>query len=100
MNPFCFVVILVLFQGGYSVSSVKNSPCYHSCACPDSITLEVSCMCPYDCRINTPQLNQLQMVEESHNTSLHKPEPRHLISWAAQLCGVAVMIVLQLATME
>ena len=100
------VILLVALQGAYS--RVKNSPCYHSCPCPDSITLEATsvCICPYDCKLNQAHLpNQVvdQRTREqdaSLITPLHKPEPRHLISWAAQLCGVATWIVLQLATME
>lgn len=103
MNLHLLILLLVALQGVYSASSlsVKNSPCYHSCACPDLITLQVSsvCMCPYDCNPNlAPSLNQVQEVEQ--NASLQKSEPRHLVSWAAQLCGVAALIVLQLATME
>jgi hypothetical protein len=99
MNLLCVILILVALQGAYS--SVKNSPCYHSCACPDSITLETSsvCMCPYDCKVNqAPLLNQV--VDQDATSLAAKPEPRHLTSWAAQLCGIAAMIVLQLATME
>ena len=102
MNLLLVILLLVALQEVYS--RVKSSPCYHSCPCPDSITLETSnvCMCPYDCKFNqTPLLNQVvdQRTREP-DTSLHKPKPRHLISWAAQLCGVTAMIILQLATME
>jgi len=99
MNLLYVILLLVTLQGAYS--SVKNSPCYHSCACPNSIPLEATrvCICPYDCNLNqVPILNQLQVVDSGED--LHKPEPRHLVSWAAQLCGIAVLIALQLATSE
>jgi len=101
MNLLLVILLLVALQGAYS-------------ACPNSIILETSDRCPDVCKFDlvrsssskcnqaqssSPKLNQMVEQDASHNTTQRPAEPRHLVSWAAQLCGLAsALIVLQFAT--
>jgi hypothetical protein len=91
----CFLLFLSFFalvQAGYYAS---DSPFYHSCPCPDSITLETSSFLPHYCKFNKVTLmNQVQ----DHPTSV-KPG-RELTLWLAQICGISALIAFQLATIE
>lgn len=94
---FLFLTCFAIVQAGYYAS---NSFCYHSCPCPDSITLETSsvcswsndCICSNDCKFNqAPLFNQVQVIN-------HRKPGIEL--WLAQLCSFTAFIVFQLASME
>lgn len=92
----CFLLFLAFFalvQAGYYGSGVKDSPFYHPCPCPDSITLETSSFLPHYCKFNKATL-----MNQVHRTSV-KPG-RELTLWLAQICGISALIAFQLATIE
>ena len=80
MNLLCVILLLLALQRAYCVPGVKEK---------------------HDRKLEkAPPHNQAQ-VGDTPTKSVSKPaEPRHLVSWAAQLCGVAALIALQLATSE